>query len=139
MGTQMSIKMQEKVNLLFIHIPDPGNAGGQQYSVSYVSEQIGCSPGAVSSIRHGRTKKPKMETLAGLAKFFDVPLNYFQLETEEDCIKMIQDREINDVFDQQISTLAVKFRALSKEGREDILRMLDYIIAFEKTHQADSL
>lgn len=134
----MSISIQDKVNLLFIHIPNPENTGGQQYGVSFVSEQIGCTPGAISSIRHGRTKKPKMETLAGLARFFQVPLRYFQLDTEEACIKMIHDREKNDEMERQLSSITMKFRSLSDKGREDIVTMLDYILSSEKSEEIDS-
>lgn len=134
----MSISVQDKVNLLFIHIPDPDNTGGQQYNISYVSEQIGCTPGALSSIRHGRTKKPKMETLAGLARFFEVPLSYFQMQTEEDCLKMIEEREKSDEIELQLSKVAMKFRSLSDKGRDDVMTMLDYILSSEQKNGADS-
>jgi len=129
----MPISIQDKVNLLFIHIPNLEDTGGQQYGVSYVSEQIGCTPGALSSIRHGRTKKPKMETLVGLARFFQVPLKYFQLDSEEECIKMIHDRKKNDEMERQLSSITMKFRSLSDKGREDIVTMLDYILHSEKS------
>lgn len=87
--------MAERLKILIEHVYP---AGGQPYSQARIAELASTAEHAITTqqiqgIVAGRTKHPSFDTIAGLAEFFKVPLDYFATsdpETWESYVRWIK-------------------------------------------------
>jgi transcriptional regulator with XRE-family HTH domain len=115
------ISLADLLKLLFVHIRKPN---GRTYTVMEVADASGIKYESIRAIKLGRSLNPSLNTLLPLAKFFGVSLSYFEAETKEAAL---------DIINQEIKVIPLSHRYafrianLSESAQRDIVRVLAWI------------
>lgn len=129
------LTLEERVDLLFTHPPR-----GRRLTYNDVQRLGGVEPAALSRIRSGQTKEPSYLTVQGLAKAFDIPVDYFFAPLSlEEAIAYLDDVDNSELREriqthalderqQKLTNIAARADELDEEGIDTIAQMIDYII-----------
>ena len=131
------LPLAQQINLLFEHIKNPDD---QIYTLKEVSEATGISLPSLSQLRNGKNVNPQLSTLRALCHFFNVPLNYFESRSEEECLVFIAEGRTDSHEDVNVSFITSMASALSPEGQRDLLTIVKWARAAEQSvAQGDDL
>jgi transcriptional regulator with XRE-family HTH domain len=129
---QEPLPLKDLINFLFANVLHPD---GRPYLTQEVAEHVRISNATINQLRTGRNKNPTVPTLQEIGRFFNVPLNYFDCKSQDECYEVL-----NASRSEHASGIAaeIAFRAtdLSPQGQEDILKMILYVQAAERERKA---
>ena len=123
------LPLADQVNILLSARLHPS---GRAYTLQEVSEATGIAAATISQMRTGRIKNPQLSTLRALSHFFNVPLRYFDTKTAEECYALLRPDEDDDP-PGGITEIAFRAIALSPEAQRDILTIIQWVLAAEKS------
>ncbi|MFP4320848.1 MAG: helix-turn-helix domain-containing protein [Anaerolineales bacterium] len=137
----VDMSLGEKVNILFEVIVKPN---GKPYSNREVAREIGLSDGALSIIRNKKTNAI-FNTLQEIARFFDVPLDYFNCETRDECYAFLAEltyrRSLNEAPPSEhhvspvVKQIVVKAMTMSDNGQRELLRITEWLQTADQSMQ----
>ena len=120
-----------QLNILFAEVP---HSEGRPFTLKEVSGATGISLGSLSHLRTGRILNPQLNTLRELCHFFNIPLRYFETQTEEQCYAIIAaDRQ--EATAPEMSEIALRATQLSEKSQRDVLTIIKWVQAAEQQHQ----
>ena len=133
-----SFAVGEKVNLLFrVFI----KADGKSYTNREVAEYVGISIPTLVTIRNRPGLNPTLSTLQGICKFFGVPLDYFNCETEAESLDLIKHVQIGSYgahtseASPLIRQILEKTMRMSGESQREVLKVVTWIEDSNKLRQ----
>lgn len=110
--------LSRKLNYLFETKTKPN---GKPYTYQEVSDATGLATSYLWKLRHGESESPRKDTVAALAKFFDVEPSYFQ-----------DDAPLNQtITEPYILEIAARAQQLTMKGRSVLLNMLNQLLELE--------
>ncbi|GAA1100697.1 helix-turn-helix domain-containing protein [Tsukamurella spumae] len=130
----------DKLNDLFESRPDP--ARGVPYTTAAVAQGVSAAGGRLSApylsqLRTGRKAKVSVDVVVGLAKWFNVPVDYFV--EDEGYAQMIRESSgpaLNAVSDSGAVEIAYRSAQLSPEARARVLALTEKLRAAEERGSA---
>jgi len=117
--------ISEKVDLLFKTFL---KSDGTEYTYEEVAEGIEhvVSSVAIWKLRTGKTKNPSYRFLEALARFFDVPIDYFA-ESERPANEHVRELKLAHVLEETgVAEIALRASDLEESAKRDILSMINY-------------
>lgn len=125
MNNYLPISIQ--IQILFENVRHPEQ---RPYTLQEVSEGTGISVGTLSQLRSGKMQNPQLSTLRELCRYFQVPLRFFETETEAEAYAILaQDIEQDKPVLNEIALRAIH---LSDEGQKDVLKVIQWVQAAEE-------
>jgi transcriptional regulator with XRE-family HTH domain len=128
--------LQDQVNILF---ETSLSETGRSVTLLEVSNATGISATTLSQLRTGKMENPQLFTLRGLCKFFGVPLAYFDCTTREACFTVLQQLDSRQTISSSSAEIALRAARLSAENQAEVLKVLAWIEAAEKSGNQRSL
>lgn len=132
----------QKLNILFGLLLDEN---GKPYTNKQVAHHIGVTETAISMIRARRGKdqiNPTLTTIQGICDFFNVPLDYFNCQTPEQCRDMIiltRSKQYNIGMDKPIHDISreiiLKTLGMSTNAQAAVLELLHWFEAGDRAFQ----
>ena len=122
--------VSKKVNLLFRVFL---KFDGKSYTNREVAEYVGVSIPTLVTIRNRPALNPTLSTLQGICKFFGVPLDYFNCETEAECLDLIKRVQIGNYgmrtseASPLIRQIIEKTMRMSSESQQEVLKVVTWI------------
>ncbi|WP_433145269.1 helix-turn-helix domain-containing protein [Actinomadura nitritigenes] len=114
--------LAERLDKLFATVHPPGRG---PYSYQEAAEGITAATGkpithtALWKLRTGRQTNPQLDTLKGIAEFFQVPLDYFTndekaeaVDRELDTLALLRDSQLNHGHLRALASLAPQTQEL---------------------------
>lgn len=123
------LPLADQLRILFGTVRKPD---GDPYTLKEVNAATGISLPALSQLKNGKITNPQLNTLRSLCRFFNVPLQYFDTTSADECLAIIAEGRRDDNNDADglnyITTMAA---ALSPEGQKDLLTIIKWAQAAE--------
>jgi len=125
-----SFSVSKKVNLLFRVFL---KFDGKSYTNREVAEYVGISIPTLVTIRNRPSLNPTLSTLQGICRFFGVPLDYFNCETEADCLDLIKRVQIGSYgvntseANPLLREIIDKTMRMSSESQQEVLKVVTWI------------
>src|SRR5579871_5094902 len=88
---QNYLSLADQIKILFDSVR---HAEGRPFTLQEVSDATGISLGTIGQMRSGKINNPQLNTLRALARYFHVPLRYFDTKTREECFSLLADPTI---------------------------------------------
>ncbi len=130
---QNYLSVAEQINILFETVKRPD---GNTYTLAEVSEGTGLSIGALSHLRSDRNKHPQIDTMRAIARFFNVPLNYFETRSAEECYAIVAEGRSSSTG--TLNEIAFRAGELSEAAQRQVLAMMRWIQEAEQSGGANS-
>ena len=124
MGAYLPVADQLKILFDAVRHPD-----GRPYTLQEVSEATGVALATISHMRSGRIQNPLLSTLREIARFFDVPLRYFEAKTPEECYGLLTQENTALPL---VNEIAFRASSLSPRAQRDILTLIKWVQAAEQ-------
>lgn len=124
--------IKDLVNLLFEVFVKPN---GKPYSSADVAQVTDINGGSLANLRSKGSKNVTLGTLQALVAFFNVPLEYFTLESMDEAIlylaKLKAGEPIHELVpresDEIVAQILIKAMTLSADARQDVLRIIEWV------------
>lgn len=103
------------------------NPRGKPYSTSEIAAGIGISVQGLYYLLDGKNESPRMSTTRRICTFFDVPIDYFNCDTEMECMKILVRRRAA----QSPTVIGVIDRdsaLLNERGRRSLLNVIRWLV-----------
>ena len=126
------LPLKDLVNFLFEHVQHPD---GRTYITQEVADQVRISHATINQLRTGRNKNPTVPTLQEIARFFGVPLNFFECSTEDECYAILAGQRPEDL-PGPVAEIAFRASGLSEKSQQDILKIITWVEAAERERKA---
>ena len=115
----------DKLNALFESKPDPSR--GVPWTTKAVAQGVTAAGGQLSApylsqLRTGRRAKVSVDVVVGLAKWFNVPVDYFV--EDEDYAEMVRSTD-SGIPDDEVVEIAYRSANLSHESRVRVLELAE--------------
>lgn len=119
----------DKLNALFESKPDP--VRGTPYTTAAVAQGVSAAGGQLSApylsqLRTGRNAKVSVDVVVGLAKWFNVRVDYFV--EDEEYAQMVQSQDSSataEIPDDDVVEIAYRSAELSPASRARILALTE--------------
>lgn len=125
------LALKDLVAFLFDTIRHPN---GEAYTLQEVADQLDISPATIHQLRTGRIKNPTLPTLKELGRFFNVPLNFFECQTYDECHRILGAERIE--LSPSAAKIAFRASQLSPKSQEDLLNIIAWVEAAERERLA---
>lgn len=129
---QDPLPLKNLVNFLFAHVLHPD---GRPYLTQEVADEVRISHATINQMRTGRNKNPTLPTLQELARFFNVPLSFFECSSYEECFAVLSGQPAEEL-PGPIAEIAFRATSLSPEAQQDILKIILWVEAAERERKA---
>jgi len=126
------LPLKDLINFLFEHVKHPE---GRPYITQEVADQVRISHATINQLRTGRNKNPTVPTLQEIARFFGVPLNFFDCATFDECYAVLAGQRPEDL-PGTIAEIAFRASGLTAKSQEDILKIITWVEAAERERKA---
>lgn len=123
--------LKDLVNFLFDNVLHPD---GQPYTTQEVTDHVRISHATINQLRTGRNKNPTLPTLQEIGRFFDVPLNFFDCQTYDECYAILAERP--EVSTGDVAEIAFRASRLTAEGKQDLLRAIQWVESHDRERRA---
>jgi len=128
------LPLAEQLKILFDRRPHPSR---RMYTLQEVSAQTGVSLATVSQMRSGRSKNPQLNTMRTIARFFGIPLRYFETTSADECYALLKQQWVD--APPSLNEIAFRASVLSEKSQQDILTLIKWVQAAEKQNNGDDL
>lgn len=125
------LELKDLIAFLFDTIRHPN---GEVYTLQEVADQLDISPATIHQLRTGRIKNPTLPTLKELGRFFNVPLNFFECRTYDECHRVLGAERIE--LSPGAAKIAFRASQLSPKSQEDLLNIIAWVEAAERERLA---
>ena len=126
------LPLKDLINFLFENILHPE---GRPYITQEVADEVRISHATINHLRTGRNKNPSVPTLQEIARFFDVPLNFFECSSYDECFAMLSGQSPEDL-PGAVAEIAFRASNLSPKSQMDILKIILWVEAAERERKA---
>lgn len=126
------LPLKELINFLFERVQHPD---GRPYLTQEVADQVRISHATINQLRTGRNKNPSVPTLQEIARFFGVPLNFFDCTSYEECYAVLVGQRPEDL-PGPIAEIAFRASELSTKAQQDLLKIISWVEAAERERKA---
>lgn len=123
-----TMTIADQVNILFDMFTKPN---GKTYTFPDVSRAAGVNLATLSKLKSGTLTNPTLITLRRIASFFDIQLDYFDCQSEEECRSYLAQHRYKQHGKIDL-TLALRSHGLSEKGVSHVLDTISYIQSSEK-------
>jgi transcriptional regulator with XRE-family HTH domain len=123
--------LKDLVNFLFDNVLHPD---GRPYTTQEVTDHVRISHATINQLRTGRSKNPTLPTLQEIGRFFDVPLNFFDCQTYEECYAILAERP--EASTEDVAEIAFRASRLTAEGKQDLLRAIQWVESHDRERRA---
>ena len=128
------LPLAEQLRILFESIRKPNGAA---YTLQEVSRATGISLPTFSQLRNGKSTNPQLNTLRALCRYFNIPLQYFDTRSAEECYAILAEgRNGNDI--EGINYIAHMAASLSPDAQQDLLTIIQWARAAEELLTAEN-
>ena len=120
--TKTDLFIARQMQLLLEHTSAPNT---RPYTITAVADMIGITPQTLLNMLHARIENPRLNTLRSLCRFYDISLDYFDLRTEDACLRYLHAHQLkhSPALVQQIQAEADR---LTERGYRNILATLHW-------------
>ncbi len=115
-----TLTFQDQLRILMEAVPAPD---GRPYSLAAIAKASGLSQQNLSSLLEGHIQQPRLDTLRRLCRFYDISLDYFGSETENDCRAFFAQRAAEEAL-PIVLEIERETQSLTLAGKRNILRLL---------------
>lgn len=126
------LPLKDLLNFLFAQVQHPA---GRPYLTQEVADQVNISHATINQLRTGRNKNPTLPTLQEIARFFKVPLSFFECASYEECYAVLSGQQAAEL-PGPIAEIAFRATGLSPESQHDILKIILWVEAAERERKA---
>ncbi len=129
--------LKRQIELLF----KSGTRRGLPTTLLAIADSTGLAFGTIQALKEGEHSNPGWNTLKKFGAYFNVPLAYFDIETEEGAekfLQLVEARENGIPLETTETGDLVLLRAaddLSPEARKALISMIDYILEKERSEK----
>ena len=114
--------LSERVEVLFSW----GELQGLNVTYTAIADATGESWTNFRKIRKGENANPGLRTMEALARYFGVKLDYFQCESEAECLAYLNGITENSV----LSRAKMRAHSLSPEALVTLQNMIDQVVDY---------
>lgn len=133
------IQPGEMINILFEVLR---RSSGKSFTYKEVAQRVGITETTLATIRTKVERNPTLPTLQGISKFFDIPLDYFNCNTAEECYAFIANVKAGKAgykakyFEDQplLQEIMKKAMSMSDESQKETLKVMGWIEAAHDTN-----
>ncbi len=118
-----TMTLARQMQLLLEHTHDPS---GQPITASELARAIGLAEQTLLNIVHGIIDNPRLHTVRAVCVFYRISLDYFDLQTEEQCRQYLAARHLK-LASPLLQQIHVESTSLIGKARDNILSMLSWI------------
>lgn len=118
---------KDLINFLFDTITHPD---GRPYTALEVADQVSISYGTINQLRSGRITKPTLPTLRDIYRFFDVPLDFFNCTSFEECYVLLARGRVEP--ESPAAEIAYRAARLLPEIQQQLLCIIGWAEAYER-------
>jgi transcriptional regulator with XRE-family HTH domain len=112
------------------------NTSGKMLSLSEIARETGIRYQTLSNLLDGTTTNPRLEMLRDICRLFGISLDYFMLETEEDCVRYLKSNRVRQ-SSTLVATIARNAQQLSKSGTGNVLTIIQWMEATPEAQAVD--
>ena len=123
--------LKDLVNFLFDNVMHPD---GRPYTTQEVTDHVRISHATINQLRTGRSKNPTLPTLQEICRFFDVPLNFFDSQTYDECYAILAEKP--EASTEDVAEIAFRASRLTAEGKRDLLRAIQWVESHDRERRA---
>jgi hypothetical protein len=127
-------RLATQLNHLFATVPRPGGRDlwtNEDAAAAMTDTGVAMSAAYLSQLRTGKRDNPSARHLAGIARLFEVPMEYFF--DPEVAAKIDADlRLLVAVRDAGVHTIALRAQGLSEESLSGVAGMIEHIRRLER-------
>jgi transcriptional regulator with XRE-family HTH domain len=125
------LPLKDLINFLFDHVRHPE---GRPYTTQEVADHVRISHATINQLRTGRIKSPTLATLHELCRFFNVPLNFWECTSYDECYAVLA--EGRKALSTETAEIAFRASALSPKSQQDLLKIIAWVELAERERQA---
>lgn len=118
-----TITLARQMQLLLEHTRDPS---GRPITATELAREIGLAEQTLLNVVNGTIDNPRLHTVRSVCVFYRISLDYFELQTEEQCRQYLASRHLK-VASPLLQQIHVESRSLIGKARDNILSMLLWI------------
>ncbi|MCK6580616.1 MAG: helix-turn-helix domain-containing protein [Anaerolineae bacterium] len=96
---------------------------GKPLSIRSLAGSTGISVQALLNLADGSSLFPRLDTARALCRFFGIALDYFNLETEAECMAYLAAHQP----DSMLRDLSQEANSLTPRGRRNVLAIMEWI------------
>jgi transcriptional regulator with XRE-family HTH domain len=100
------------------------------YTLQDVSQETGIALATLSQMRTGKIRNPQLNTVREIARFFAVPLRYFETTSAEECYAILAGGA--EAPAPALNEIAFRATHLSPQAQQDILRIIKWVQVAEQ-------
>jgi transcriptional regulator with XRE-family HTH domain len=126
------LPLKDLINFLFANRLHPDR---RPYLTQEVADQVSISHATINQLRTGRNKNPTVPTLKELARFFDVPLTFFECTSYQECYAALTGHQPKEL-PGPVAEIAFRATELSREAQLDILKIIKWVQSSERERKA---
>lgn len=126
--TREPLPLKDLINFLFEHVHRPD---GRVYVTQDVADNVRISHATINHLRTGRNKNPTLPTLQEIARFFGVPLTFFECTSYEACFAVLAGQDAEEL-PETVAEILFRASALSPKAQRDILKVVRWVEAAER-------
>jgi transcriptional regulator with XRE-family HTH domain len=126
-----SLSLSHQIRLLVDSLTDET---GHPYSSARIAAATGISDQTLLNLISGKSDNPRLDTLQKLCAFYGISLEYFECTSEQRCIEYLAHRRL-EASSPIAHEIAVAADALSSQGKENVLTLLEWIESASAQHE----
>ena len=126
------LPLKDLINFLFENILHPEE---RPYITQEVADEVRISHATINQLRTGRNKNPSVPTLQEIARFFNVPLSFFECASYDECFAMLSGQP-SEELPGPVAEIAFRASNLSPKSQMDILKIVLWVEAAERERKA---
>ena len=117
------LPFQHQFSILLETVRDPD---GQPYNTGAIARATGLSEQSLLYLLDGRSAYPRLDTLRRLCRFYNISLDYFDCETEENCRAYLA-KEMAGRSSVLVRDIAQELETLTSSGQRKVLVILEWV------------
>lgn len=102
-----------------LHAPD-----GKSYRIAAIAHAADVGEQTLLNLLDGTTRSPRIDTARRLCRFFGIDLDYFSLETDEQCRDYLLQHRMNH-SSSLVKEIAREASMLTSRGQQSVLALLE--------------
>jgi len=95
---------------------------GNPYPLAAIAKSTGISEQNLSNLLDGRTPNPRLDTLRRLCRFYEISLDYFDCDTEVDCLAFLEQRAAH-AASPIVFEINQESSVLGPSAKQEVLRL----------------
>lgn len=114
-----------QMQLLLEYTPEPNT---RPSSIAALADVLGLTQQTLQNILHGRIDNPRLNTLKALCQFYGISLDYFDLQSEDQCRHYLAAKQLK-AAPPVIQQIDHETQTLTGKAQNNILSALEWMTA----------